>query len=73
MKKIMQVVDVIAFSILLVGGLNYLMAGIFGLDIMHLMFGANISIAGRVVYSIIGLSALLLLITIVARAVMKNK
>jgi uncharacterized membrane protein YuzA (DUF378 family) len=49
------------------------MAGIFGLDLMHLMFGANISIVGRVVYSIIGLSALLLLVTIVARAVMKNK
>ncbi|MBR4419228.1 MAG: DUF378 domain-containing protein [Clostridia bacterium] len=73
MKKVMQVVDVIAFSLLLLGGLNYLMAGIFGLDLMHLMFGANISIVGRVVYSIIGLSALLLLVTIVARAVMKNK
>lgn len=69
----MQVVDVIAFSLVLLGGLNYLMAGIFGLDLMHLMFGANISIVGRVVYSIIGLSALLLLVTIVARAVMKNK
>ena len=73
MKKIMQVVDVIAFSFLLIGGLNYLIAGVFGVDLMHLMFGANISIAGRVVYSIIGLSALLLLITIVARAVIKNK
>jgi len=73
MKKVMQVVDVIAFSLLLLGGLNYLMAGIFGLDLMHLMFGANISIVGRVVYSIVGLSALLLLVTIVARAVMKNK
>ena len=73
MKKAMQVIDVIAFSLVLLGGLNYLMAGIFGLDLMHLMFGANISIVGRVVYSIIGLSALLLLVTIVARAVMKNK
>ncbi len=73
MKKVMQVVDVIAFSLLLIGGLNYLIAGVFGLDLMHLMFGANISIAGRIVYSIIGLSALLLLITIVARAVIKNK
>ena len=73
MKKIMQVVNVIAFSILLLGGLNYLIAGVFGLDLMALMFGTNISIVGRVVYSIIGLSALLLLITVVARTVMKNK
>ncbi len=69
----MQVVDVIAFSLLLIGGLNYLIAGVFGVDLMQLMFGTNISIVGRVVYSVIGLSALLLLITVVARAVMKNK
>lgn len=73
MKKIMQVVDVIAFSLLLIGGLNYLIAGVFGVDLMQLMFGTNISIVGRVIYSVIGLSALLLLITVVARAVMKNK
>lgn len=73
MKKIMQVVDVIAFSLLLIGGLNYLIAGVFGVDLMQLMFGTNISIVGRVVYSVIGLSALLLLITVVARTVMKNK
>jgi len=73
MKKIMQVVDVIAFSLLLIGGLNYLIAGVFGVDLMQLMFCTNISIVGRVVYSVIGLSALLLLITVVARAVMKNK
>ena len=73
MKKIMQVVDVIAFSLLLIGGLNYLIAGVFGVDLMQLMFGTNISIIGRVIYSVIGLSALLLLITVVARAVMKNK
>lgn len=69
----MQVVDVIAFSLLLIGGLNYLIAGVFGVDLMQLMFGTNISIVGRVIYSVIGLSALLLLITVVARAVMKNK
>ena len=73
MKKVMQVVDVIAFCILLIGGLNYLIAGLFGLDLMVLMFGTNISIIGRIVYSVIGLSALLLLITVVARAVIKNK
>ena len=73
MKKVMQIVDVIAFCILLIGGLNYLIAGLFGLDLMVLMFGTNISIIGRIVYSVIGLSALLLLITVVARAVIKNK
>ena len=73
MKKVMQVVDVIAFTILLIGGLNYLIAGLFGVDLMVMMFGSNISIIGRIVYAIIGLSALLLLVTVIARTVMKNK
>ncbi len=73
MKKVMQVVDVIAFTILLIGGLNYLIAGLFGVDLMVMMFGSNISIVGRIVYAIIGLSALLLLVTVIARTVMKNK
>lgn len=73
MKNVMRVIDVIAFTILLLAGLNYLIAGIFGIDLFMMMFGANISIAGRVTYAIIGLSALLLLVTIIARVVMKNK
>ena len=73
MKNVMRVVDVIAFSILLLGGLNYLIAGLFGMDLMVLMFGTSISVAGRVVYAVVGLSALLLLITVIARVVAKNK
>ncbi|MCM1404070.1 MAG: DUF378 domain-containing protein [Prevotella sp.] len=73
MKNVMKIVDVVAFSILLLGGLNYLMAGLFGLDLMVLMFGANISIVGRIVYAVVGVSALLLLVTVIARAVMKTK
>jgi len=73
MKKVMQVIDVIAFCILLIGGINYLIAGLFGVDLMVLMFGANISILGRIIYTLIGLSALLLLITVIARTVMKSK
>lgn len=73
MKKVMQIVDVVAFSLLLIGGLNYLIAGIFGMDLMVLMFGAEISMVGRVVYALVGLSALLLLVTVIMRAVKKNK
>ena len=73
MKKVMQVVDVIAFSLLLLGGLNYLIGGLFGMDLMVMMFGTTISVVGRVVYALVGLSALLLLVTVIARTVMKNK
>lgn len=73
MKKVMKVVDVIAFVILLIGGMNYLIAGLFGVDLMVLMFGTQISVIGRIVYALIGLSALLLVVTVIARTVMKNK
>lgn len=73
MKNVMRVVDVIALTILLLGGMNYLVAGIFGLDLFAMMFGTTISIVGRIVYALIGLAAVLLLATIIARVVMKNK
>ncbi len=73
MKNVMKIVDVIAFVILLIGGINYLIAGLFGMDLMVLMFGTEISVIGRIVYTVIGLSALLLLITVIARTIMKSK
>ncbi|MCQ2382031.1 MAG: DUF378 domain-containing protein [Clostridia bacterium] len=73
MNKIMKVVNVVAFVILLIGGMNYLIAGLFGVDLMMLLFGTNISVVGRIAYSIIGLSSLLLLVTVIARTVIKNK
>ena len=69
----MKIVDVVAFIILLIGGMNYLIAGLFGWDLMAMMFGTSISVIGRIVYALIGASALLLLITIIARTIMKNK
>lgn len=73
MKKVMQIVDVVAFCILLIGGLNYLIAGLFGLDVMAMLFGTSISLIGRIIYSLVGLSALLLLITVIARSLMNKK
>ncbi len=69
----MKVVDVVAFVILLIGGLNYLIAGLFGVDLMMMLFGTEISVIGRIAYTLIGLSALLLLVTVIARTVMKSK
>ena len=73
MKNVMKVVDVVAFVILLIGGLNYLIAGLFGIDLMMMLFGTEISVIGRIAYTLIGLSALLLLVTVIARTVMKSK
>ena len=73
MKSIMKCVNVAAFTILLIGGLNYLFAGLFGLDVFASLFGTSISVAGRIVYAIIGLAATLLLLTVIARAVMNDR
>ena len=73
MNKIMKVVDVIAFVILLMGGLNFLIAGLFGVNVMELIVGVEISVIGRIAYTIIGLSALLLLCTVIARTIMNHK
>ncbi len=73
MNKVMKVVDVIAFVILLIGGINFLIAGLFGINVMELIFGVEISVIGRIAYTLIGLSALLLLGTVIARVIMKNK
>ncbi len=73
MKNSMKWINAIAFVILLIGGLNYLIAGLFGMDLMLMMFGDPISAFGRIMYSIIGVSALVLIITVMARTMMKNK
>ena len=73
MNKVMKIVDVVAFIILLIGGMNYLIAGLFGWDLMAMMFGTSISVIGRIVYALVGAAALLLLVTVIARTIMKNK
>ena len=73
MNKVMKIVDVVAFMILLLGGLNFFIYGVFGVDVMKLIFGAELSVVGRIIYAIIGSAALLLLATVIARVIMKTK
>lgn len=47
----------IAFILLIIGGLNWLVLGIFGWDIGEL-FGGQMNIVSRIIYIIIGLSAI---------------
>jgi uncharacterized membrane protein YuzA (DUF378 family) len=73
MKNFMKWLNVAAFTVLLLGGLNYLFVGLFGFDVFGAIFGTSAGILGRIIYSIIGLSALLLLITVLARAALTEK
>ena len=50
-------IDIIAVILLLLGGLNWGLVGIFGFDLVAAIFGAA-SVAARVVYILVGLGAL---------------
>ncbi|MDD3262737.1 MAG: DUF378 domain-containing protein [Candidatus Absconditabacteria bacterium] len=52
----MKNVYIIALLLLVVGGLNWGLVGFFGFDLVAWIFG-DMSVLSRVVYSLVGLSA----------------
>jgi uncharacterized membrane protein YuzA (DUF378 family) len=52
----------VAFLLLVVGGLNWLLVGLFGWDVGEL-FGGQMALVSRVVYVLVGLSALVILLS----------
>ena len=52
----MKQLDIIAAILLVVGGLNWGLVGIFNFDLVAALFGAG-SILSKAVYSLVGLSA----------------
>jgi uncharacterized membrane protein YuzA (DUF378 family) len=73
MNKAMKYINTAAFTILLIGGLNYLFMGLFKFNLFGAMFGDADGMVGRLFYSLFGLSALLLLTTVIARTVMNGQ
>jgi uncharacterized membrane protein YuzA (DUF378 family) len=55
----------IAFWLLVVGGLNWLLVGVLRVDLVAAIFGAD-SLAARVVYILVGVSAAICAVTIPA-------
>ncbi|OGG39654.1 hypothetical protein A3A21_00450 [Candidatus Jorgensenbacteria bacterium RIFCSPLOWO2_01_FULL_45_25b] len=54
----MKKIHIIAFILLIVGGLNWLLVGISGWDIGQL-FGGQEEIISRIIYILVGISAVL--------------
>lgn len=52
-----MIVDKIALILAIVGGLNWGSIGIFGFDLVAFLFGGSGSAFSRVVYTLVGLSA----------------
>ena len=58
----MKALHSIAFVLLVVGGLNWLLVGVVGWDI-GMIFGGQVAIVSRLVYVLVGLSAVYLAVT----------
>ena len=57
----LSALDWIALILLVIGGLNWLLVGLFGFDLVAAIFG-SMSVVARIIYVIVGLCALYLLI-----------
>ena len=55
---IIKVMDKIALFILLIGGLNWGLVGLFSFDLVAWIFGGSTSVISRIVYILVALSAL---------------
>jgi uncharacterized membrane protein YuzA (DUF378 family) len=53
----MKILDIIACILLILGGLNWGLVGVFDLDLVEVLFGAG-SVLARIIYILIGLSAI---------------
>ena len=56
-EKTLKTIDVIAWSLLTIGGLNWGLVGIFGFNLVAAIFG-DMSILSRLVFTLVGLSAI---------------
>lgn len=58
----MKALHMVSFMLVIIGGLNWLLVGLIGWDI-GVLFGGQEAIISRVVYVLVGLSAIVLVAT----------
>lgn len=54
----MKALDMTALTLLIVGGLNWLLVGLFEFDLVATLFGGSTTLLAKIVYVLVGLSAL---------------
>lgn len=62
----MRTLDTVALVLVIVGGLNWLLVGLFEFDLVATLFGAD-SVLAKIVYVLVGLAALWMLWDLLAR------
>lgn len=58
----MNILRTIAYVLVLIGAINWGLVGLMDLDLVRLIFG-EMTVMSRIVYTIVGISGLILLIT----------
>ena len=58
----MNTIRLISYVLVIIGALNWGLIGIFGLDLVAAIFG-EMSLLSRVVYTLVGISAIISLLT----------
>ncbi|TKI04473.1 DUF378 domain-containing protein [Martelella alba] len=54
----MKTLSIVALVLLIVGGLNWLLVGLFRYDLVGALFGGQEAIVSRIIYTIVGICAL---------------
>lgn len=65
----MKALNLISLIVLIIGGLNWLLVGLFEYDVVSDIFGGSTEVGAKIVYTIVGVAALyaLTLLTKVAK------
>ncbi len=58
----MRILNLIAYILLIIGGINWFIIGVSGFDLVAGIFG-TLSVFSRIIYILVGLSALWLIIS----------
>ena len=55
----MSVLDRIALALIVIGGINWGLVGIFRFDLVAWIWGGQASVVARIIYTLVGIAALL--------------
>lgn len=54
----MKAINLIALTLVIIGGLNWLLVGLFQFDVVAYLFGGPLAPMARIVYALVGIAAL---------------
>lgn len=72
-KAWLKWVTCITFALLVIGGICWLLVGLFKFDLVASIFGGRTSVASRVIYTLVGVSAVVLSSIVIAKACCREK